>query len=834
MTETSSSKKIDIVIAHYDEDLSWLDQVDKTYVGEIFIYNKKGDTQYRTLPNIGQDPHTFLTHIIENYNNLSDGLVFLQGNPFSNGDNTVLPNNVGDINFFLQELQTRKNTTNYKKGQQDFGLYEGKLQYWNNRRLIDSGTNFYDWFYDVFGENAGNGLIFWGCQLGVSREVIQYRDLNFYQNLIKYFGNDEGVYEMAHFIERSFAQIFNIKVEDKIALIQVWLGPIPEYFKYHFETIKNLDYIDFLFFTDQEVEEESDSFKKIYIDKDKIEQLIKTKTGQSVSILNNKKVCDLKASFGHLFEDYLSNYSNYGVYDIDTLFGDVDKFVSEHLFNYDFISFGSENIFNRLSGPFLIFKNTEKVKKSYLCDYFFEMMKNPEVTCFEENYFFENIVKQNFSYKILKNVCNFIEKEGCFANYYTEWDNGILTMNGNEIMLFHFYHKNMVDFQMKDNKIISNFKKKYTEDFYWVTYLSENYQTLVENLLDSLRKYSNRKLIAYTINYDVSQEFLDKWANDQFIFIRYDIEEGHKDERGRDFNILSLKPKICLDTLTKYKDCKFVYLDTDVYVTVNIDNVRYYFESLEDYPLFNSHIHDYILASNEKTDWEWVNSISQLLRELNIKQNPILPRRKCNFFIYDHRSVLFFEEQVNVFSILERTNKLDIIHLHDEDIANSLIWKYQFDRVLPLIDMEEFYDLNFSNLQNYSYHTTDHSPHVKLPKTVDDFLIFHGYKKQEDYDKIKNNYGDSVLNIQDFIITYENNTLFFKKNNFLRNKKIENKVDFNLYDEKFNLIFSLRNQEIYNYWTFYVSDIFLNNLKVNVIVTETDTSRTIYQNTVQL
>jgi hypothetical protein len=125
-----------------------LDQVDKTYVGEIFIYNKKGDTQYRTLPKIGQDPQTFLTHIIENYNNLPDGLVFLQGNPFSNGDNTVLPNNVGDINFFLQELQTRKNTTNYKKGQQDFGLYEGKLQYWNNRRLIDSGTNFYDWFYD--------------------------------------------------------------------------------------------------------------------------------------------------------------------------------------------------------------------------------------------------------------------------------------------------------------------------------------------------------------------------------------------------------------------------------------------------------------------------------------------------------------------------------------------------------------------------------------------------------------------------------------------------------------------------------------------------------------
>jgi hypothetical protein len=183
---------------------------------------------------------------------------------------------------------------------------------------------------------------------------------------------------------------------------------------------------------------------------------------------------------------------------------------------------------------------------------------------------------------------------------------------------------------------------------------------------------------------------------------------------------------------------------------------------------------------------------------------------------------------------LKKKNRLDIIHIFDEDIVNSLIWKYQLNRVLPLIDMEEFYDLDFSNLQNYSYHTTDYSAHVKLPKTVDDFLIFHGYKKQEDYEKIKSNYGNGVLNIQDFIISYENNILFFKKNNFLNNKKIANKVDFNLYDEKFNLIFSLQNQEIYNYWTFYISDIFLKNSKINIRIVESESNRLIYKNTLQL
>ena len=146
---------------------------------------------------------------------------------------------------------------------------------------------------------------------------------------------------------------------------------------------------------------------------------------------------------------------------------------------------------------------------------------------------------------------------------------------------------------------ISNQKKTnktLLSDFYWVTYFSENYEFLVENLLESLRKYSNRKLIAYTINYNITDEFLEKWGDEQFIFIRYDIEKGIKDDIGRDFNIMTLKPKICLESLKNYEGCKFVYLDTDVYATVNIDNVRYYFESLEDYPLFNSHIHDSIMV----------------------------------------------------------------------------------------------------------------------------------------------------------------------------------------------------------------------------------------------
>jgi len=39
-------------------------------------------------------------------------------------------------------------------------------------------------------------------------------------------------------------------LEKQIALIEIWLGKIPDYFKYHVETIGSVCCADFYFFTD--------------------------------------------------------------------------------------------------------------------------------------------------------------------------------------------------------------------------------------------------------------------------------------------------------------------------------------------------------------------------------------------------------------------------------------------------------------------------------------------------------------------------------------------------------------------------------------------------------
>jgi hypothetical protein len=73
----------DLVIARYDESLLWT----KEYSCRKIIYNKgdlltwEGDNAptISILPNVGREAHTFLFHIVTNWDNLADWTVFSQG-----------------------------------------------------------------------------------------------------------------------------------------------------------------------------------------------------------------------------------------------------------------------------------------------------------------------------------------------------------------------------------------------------------------------------------------------------------------------------------------------------------------------------------------------------------------------------------------------------------------------------------------------------------------------------------------------------------------------------------------------------------------------------------
>jgi hypothetical protein len=77
---------IEIVIARYNEDLKWTLYPPFNQF-KFTVYNKGPNDNFEKtkvdkiikLPNIGREGHTYLHHIIQNYNNLADITVFLPG-----------------------------------------------------------------------------------------------------------------------------------------------------------------------------------------------------------------------------------------------------------------------------------------------------------------------------------------------------------------------------------------------------------------------------------------------------------------------------------------------------------------------------------------------------------------------------------------------------------------------------------------------------------------------------------------------------------------------------------------------------------------------------------
>ena len=79
-----------IVVARYQEDVDWVNDLKYIFINtriQPFIYNKGTPLEhyplsYISLSNVGRESHTYLYHIIHNYDNLSDLVFFTQGTPF--------------------------------------------------------------------------------------------------------------------------------------------------------------------------------------------------------------------------------------------------------------------------------------------------------------------------------------------------------------------------------------------------------------------------------------------------------------------------------------------------------------------------------------------------------------------------------------------------------------------------------------------------------------------------------------------------------------------------------------------------------------------------------
>lgn len=622
------------------------------------------------------------------------------------------------------------------------------------------------------------------------------------------------------------------KPQPKILLIETWLGPLPEYYKYHQKTMfsqnKN---IDIYFITDQDLD--TSNFPSNY-------KTFKTSTEDLLRRYKNITQEDFTREFKgtyhpfklmycfSLFQDKIdySKYDYVGVYDCDTLFGDIYSWVSPYLNQKDFISVGGGKFHHRLSGPFMIMKNNQTNYNLFHNKDFYKHISQKGQNGYTEKEL-TSYVNEHNNAQIIQHSQN-VEHESSKVLYDAIWTGGKVYCNDKEILVHHFYNKSETKLSFRGNSIVSEYKKVYQDDFYWVTHFTENYEPLLSVLIDSIKRFSNRKCILYTINYTSDLAFK---LTDQFIVRRLDVELGELNSKGKYDNVLSLKPSILSDVTEFIPNSKFVYVDTDVALTVNADTITKYFDQLENFPLINSHTHDLITVQNIVDGEEWSSPLN-ILGEATGVPIYVYPRRKTNVIVFNNECKWFFEEQVELFHQYKGTRQ-GIFALHDEDAANLLLNKYDYTKCLPLVDMEEVPYIDMERFHHYSYSSAEVS--AVLPKNENDVLAFHGFKTPSFKNQLEDNYYQRILSQDNFLIKFEpeNNKFLWVKNSFLENKNIQSNVRFEVVKNN-QVLWTMRNQDIFKYWAYFISECAVETGYYDMRIVEEESNRVIYKNTIKI
>jgi hypothetical protein len=170
-------------------------------------------------------------------------------------------------------------------------------------------------------------------------------------------------------------------MENKILIIIPWYGKIPIYFPLFLKGVEfNKHIIDVLFITESKIncgDKLPTNFKIKEISFSDYKLKLGEQLHHTLTFSNAYKLCDFKPMLGKLFEKELENYEFWGYGDIDLIFGDLKKFLSdENLKIYDIFTFREYIV----SGAFTILRKNDYILNLY------KKSKDLTKICLEDNY----------------------------------------------------------------------------------------------------------------------------------------------------------------------------------------------------------------------------------------------------------------------------------------------------------------------------------------------------------------------------------------------------------------------------------------------------------------
>lgn len=220
-------ESVTLVIARYNEYLSWLNEFDLNHIDDLFIYNK-GDpysfqvnnhtTRVRviSLPNVGREAHTYLYHIVNHYYAMPSLTIFLMGSSTME-HKYERAKSIIEISRYQKSRTIVLHPAIYRNVKED--LYDFVLDEWQSLSLENKAKNpdsrlepspirpFGKWyqhhFPDVFIRTVSYNGIF-----AISKDDIQSSSLNKYADLLREVSKHSNT-EVAHYLERAWLALFH-------------------------------------------------------------------------------------------------------------------------------------------------------------------------------------------------------------------------------------------------------------------------------------------------------------------------------------------------------------------------------------------------------------------------------------------------------------------------------------------------------------------------------------------------------------------------------------------------------------------------------------------------
>jgi len=212
---------IEIVIARYNENIDWILYPEfKNF--KITCYNKGSNINLSfpsnikiiNLPNVGKCDHTYLYHIINNYNYLTPVTIFIPGSWLD-------PHKIVYSNRLLNTVINTQNTVfigpytnSVYKDLYYFTLDEWETTNYNNKSLNNEKKLFLSpirpfgkWYEQLFNTNININVITYLSMFAVHKNHIIQHPISYYQNIINFI-NTHSNPEVGHYIERSWGAIF--------------------------------------------------------------------------------------------------------------------------------------------------------------------------------------------------------------------------------------------------------------------------------------------------------------------------------------------------------------------------------------------------------------------------------------------------------------------------------------------------------------------------------------------------------------------------------------------------------------------------------------------------